>query len=370
MRRVGLEVGLLVAGVAIGIVAVVLLRDESPAPAPERPAPPSMTIIWRYPTGGPIVSSPVVVDGRVFIGSHDDRVHCVDAATGAGIWTFATRDDVEAPPLVADGRVFVGSADGTLYAIDAMSGEGVWTYATPDRILGGAAFHRRPDGGATVFVGSYDQKLHAVDAATGESRWIAEADDYLNGAPAVDGDAVVFGGCDGVVRVVDALGGASLHALPLGDGVHIASSIVADRGVAFVAHVDSACVAVSIATGAVLWTWTAPDSYFSSPALSGDRVFVGGRDRHLRALDRATGKLVWSLPCRADLDGSPAVLGDRVLVGSTDGRLYAVGRERGETLWEFSFGGAISGSAAAFGDLVIVPCEDGTLYALGPKVGR
>lgn len=396
-RRTLVEVGLLVVGVGIGAWAVSSPKAPPPTPAvapsvvtgvrPETVTaawpvsrgnrgltgacaehlPDTVAVAWTYRTGAPIVSSPVVADNRVVVGSNDNRVHAVDAATGALLWTFPTSDDVEAPPLAIDGRVFVGSADGTLHAIDAVSGEGLWTYATDDRILGGANYFRRADGRMLVLVGSYDRKLHCVDAATGEGVWAVETENYVNGTPAVFEDVVVFGGCDGVLHVVDAESGDTRRDVPLGKDVYVASSVAVDLGTAYVAHVDNACVAVGIRSGQVEWTFEAEDGYFSSPALAADRVVVGGRDRFLRALDRASGEVLWSYACRAALDSSPVIAHDRVVVGSEDGRIYAVDLESGTSIWELSLGGAITASVAVAGGLIFVGCEDGTLYALGAR---
>ena len=126
-------------------------------------------------------------------------------------------------------------------------------------------------------------------------------------------------------------------------------------------------VASDIATGEVRWTYTAEDSYFSSPAVGTDLVIVGGRDRHLRALDRTTGEEVWSHACRANLDSSPVIAGDRVVVGSSDGRIYAVTLDTGTLVWEHALGGPVTSSVAVAGGIIFVGCEDGTLYALGER---
>ncbi len=362
-KRLALEFGFLAAGLAIGIGFVLLRHGNDAEPATPEDLP-VVSVLWQYRAGGPIISSPVVVDGRLYVGSHDDSVHCIDVSSGEAIWTFSARDDVEAAPLVVDGRVYVGSASGKLHAIDAATGEAVWTYETGDRILGGATFFRPAEGPALVLVGSYDRKLHAVTADSGEGRWTVETDNYVNGTPAVSGDAAVFGGCDGLLRIVDARTGASRRVVTLGEDIHIASSAIVDGGVAYVAHVFNRCEAVDVASGEVLWTYQAEDSYFSSPAIATDRVVIGGRDRTLRALDRSTGEPLWAFACRDVLDATPTIAGDRVLVGSGDGRLYAVGLADGLLIFEYAFGGAISGRVAVIENRVYVGSEDGLLTAL------
>ncbi|MFQ6076470.1 MAG: PQQ-binding-like beta-propeller repeat protein, partial [Candidatus Bathyarchaeia archaeon] len=49
-------------------------------------APNSSYLLWTYTTGGSIhTSSPTIADGRVFIGSRDYKVYCLNASTGAEI---------------------------------------------------------------------------------------------------------------------------------------------------------------------------------------------------------------------------------------------------------------------------------------------
>lgn len=54
-------------------------------------------------------SSPAVADGKVYIGSDDHNVYCLNADTGAKIWDYTTGSIVFSGPVVADGKVYLGS---------------------------------------------------------------------------------------------------------------------------------------------------------------------------------------------------------------------------------------------------------------------
>ena len=41
----------------------------------------------------------------------------------------------------------------------------------------------------------------------GKSLWKIETENYVNGTPAIQNGKIVFGGCDGMIRVVDPLTG-------------------------------------------------------------------------------------------------------------------------------------------------------------------
>jgi outer membrane protein assembly factor BamB len=42
-------------------------------------------------------------------------MHCVDAATGQAVWTHDIQGDVWSSPLVADGKVYLGTRGGRFY---------------------------------------------------------------------------------------------------------------------------------------------------------------------------------------------------------------------------------------------------------------
>lgn len=71
---------------------------------------------WLFPTGSPVLSSPVIVGNTIFAAS-GLNLYSIDLETGAGLWRFSTTDTIEASPAVANGEIYIGSRDGFLYAI-------------------------------------------------------------------------------------------------------------------------------------------------------------------------------------------------------------------------------------------------------------
>ncbi len=85
----------------------------------------------------------------------------------------------------------------------------------------------------------------------------------------------------------------------------------------------------------------------------------------MHAIDAATGKQAWTFTTQARVDSSPAVAGDRVYVGSSDGRLYVLERASGQKEWEFDAGAAITASPAIAGGRIVIGSTDGALYCFG-----
>jgi len=69
----------------------------------------------------------VLVGGRVYFGSSaDDKVYCLDAASGRELWSFYTDGPVRFAPTAEEGRVYFGSDDGCVYCLEASTGKLVW----------------------------------------------------------------------------------------------------------------------------------------------------------------------------------------------------------------------------------------------------
>ncbi len=75
--------------------------------------------LWSYPLRQHTSSTPAVHDGLVFIADCGKTIHCVDAATGAACWTHETKNDIWASPLVADGKLFIGTRRGEFVILAA-----------------------------------------------------------------------------------------------------------------------------------------------------------------------------------------------------------------------------------------------------------
>ncbi len=329
-----------------------------------------LKLYWRTRTGGSIKSSPVIADGRVFVGSEDGRLYAMDLATGRKLWAYETSGPVEAPPLVVDAYVIVGSQDGTLYCLLAADGALRWKYDTGAKILAAANSAKLPGADRTlVLVGGYDSKLHCVELATGEAIWTHEIESYINGSSAVAGEVAVFGGCDNVLHAVGIGDGRKLAAIATGSP--IAGSVAAVGREVYAGSYGGQFFRADIEANAIVWTYEGDGQpFYSSPAVASDRVVVGSRDGKLHCLSRRTGERLWSFPTRGDVDSSPVVCGDKVVVGSADGRLYVLELADGKEIFSHDIGGAITSSPAVAGGAVVIGCQDGYVYAFGSETAE
>jgi outer membrane protein assembly factor BamB len=78
------------------------------------------TLLWEYEVDGPIQSSPAVAEGKIFFSTNEleGQVYCVDAAQNSPIWDYkpSPTNYILSSPVVADGDLFIGSDNGHVYA--------------------------------------------------------------------------------------------------------------------------------------------------------------------------------------------------------------------------------------------------------------
>ncbi|NOR66524.1 MAG: PQQ-binding-like beta-propeller repeat protein [Woeseiaceae bacterium] len=83
---------------------------------------------WKTELGGKL-TPPVAAHGQVLIASVETHtVHALDQASGKENWRYSAEGRIDSPPTIWQGRVYFGSADGWVYCLDALKGTLVWRF--------------------------------------------------------------------------------------------------------------------------------------------------------------------------------------------------------------------------------------------------
>ncbi|MES2842835.1 MAG: PQQ-dependent dehydrogenase, methanol/ethanol family [Pseudomonadota bacterium] len=148
-------------------------------------------LVWSYNLESKrgVESTPLVVDGIMYVTASWSVVHAVDVRTGKQIWTFDPKvpreagykgccDVVNRGVALHEGKVFVAAYDGRLIALDAATGQQVWekdtiidrkfsyTITGAPRVFKGNVIIG--NGGAEYGVRGY---ITAYDAKSGAQKW-------------------------------------------------------------------------------------------------------------------------------------------------------------------------------------------------------
>jgi len=87
---------------------------------------------------------------------------------------------------------------------------------------------------------------------------------------------------------------------------------------------------VGCPSGAPAWKLSLGCEIISSPAVSGNMLYIGARDSCLYAIDCGSGAVRWKKKTGGWVDASPLINEDRVIVGSRDSAIYLFDKRSGD----------------------------------------
>ena len=312
---------------------------------------------WTFKAGGPIVTSPAIAGGVVYIAALDGHLYAIDQETGKEKWNFKSRMPIASSPAVVGDTLYFVSSAGSLAALDINTGKPKWVYAIE--------YERKFEA----------RNLHGYPSA---AQTIPDAWDLFTSSPAVAGGKVFFGSGDGNVYAVDAQAGTLLWKFATRDVVHSSPAVV--NNTVFIGSWDSYLYAIDAETGQEKWSFKSGEDntihnqvgFQSSPAVVDGTVYIGCRDAHVYALDAATGRKKWDYPTsKSWVIGTPAVRDGMVYVGTSDSsRFMALDAKTGRLRFDFKAGAYVFSSAALAGGLAYVGDHNGRLYAIDAKSGK
>ncbi|MCX6665834.1 MAG: PQQ-binding-like beta-propeller repeat protein [Euryarchaeota archaeon] len=279
--------------------------------------PPGSTsdLIMNFSAGGPIYSSPVWDDGRLYFGSSDGKVYCVYSSVGTEIWNYSTSGPVSSSPTVVNGKVYVGSEDGTIYALDAITGENLWVRPTSGPIRSSPAV---VDG--KVYVGSDDNKVYCLYASNGTEYWTYSTNDRVVSSPAVADGKIYVGSEDGNVYCLYASNGTENWRFST-LGAVCSSPAIAD-GKVFVGSDYGYLYCIYASNGSLYNQYAADDMVRSSPVVAENKVYVGSNDGYVYCFNITDGQRLWCYDTHAPISSSPAIINMRLYVASENGNIY------------------------------------------------
>ncbi len=314
--------------------------------------------IWRFRAGKAITSSPLCMNGRVYVGSRDGHLYCLSGPDGTTVWKFAAGGGIGSSPCASGGAVFVGSYDRGIYSVDEATGQERWRTPTGGQVRASPATWE-----GIVFCGSEDSCFYAMDAETGRVRWKWPTQGSIWARPVVAGEQVLVGSTDGVLHCYDARSGAPVweHVTP--DGIYGAVRVAGDS--VFVGSADGTLTCVGLESGSLYWKVSFEQGIHGAPCLCGSVLIVGSLSGVLYGIDPADGTVVWQYRTGGQVRSSPVAVGSTVVVGSYDTYVYAVDAGSGELRWRFCAGSPVYSSPCTDTSLVYVGANDGTFLALG-----
>jgi outer membrane protein assembly factor BamB len=316
---------------------------------------------------------------RIFVGSSDRGLYCLDARDGTQLWRFETTGHVQSAPLYdpTDESVYFGSDDGALYKLDASNGELRYRFFTNAEVA------ERPVlvGGRLYLVNANDTVI-SIDAKHGKMLWnqhrtpVGGMQLAGHSGLLVWGNRVYVGFSDGMVVAYDAMTGAERW-----QPIDLAAEAEQTLGTA-PEHfdVDTTPVADVVDGSPVVYVASAQGGLFALDAENGTQIW------HTPSVIGATQLLLWDAPRRArpaNVVADPSPAADELEENSNEARarkllivatgasgLWALEPSDGSVVWRSRLpDGGVSGPVPIAGALLVSASQLG-LYLVSPLNGR
>jgi outer membrane protein assembly factor BamB len=327
-------------------------------------APSACHVVWTFQTDTLILSSPIVADGKVYIGSNH-TYYCLNASTGKKIWECNTDGWAEGNPAIENGKLYLVSRnqDGVnkIFCVYADTGHYLWNYTDCYWPFSPVVYNGR------VYFGSLDGYVRCLNALNGSFIWSFSTDSIgTSNAPAISAGKVYFGAENGKMYCVNASNGEELWNYPTNGKIMECPSMA--NGKVYFGSVDWKIYCLNAENGQSLWNFSTNYYVDSTPAIAYGKIFIGSRDCNLYCLNANTGQYVWSFSANDQVDSSPAVADGKVYVGSDDGRMYCLNADTGTKLWDYMTGSYVMSSPAIANAKVYIGSYDTNLYCFGGVV--
>ena len=319
----------------------------------------------------------VVASGRVFFGSTvDDSVRCLDALTGETRWIHHTDGPVRIAPTFHANRIYFGSDDGTVRCVNADEGTLIWSFRPKplDRLIlnNGRLIPFWPirtgvlvQDGTAYFAASLlpwkESYLCAVNAETGkattEGHFIKRIDSVsFEGALLASDDHLVAPQGRVSPLIYRRTSGKLLGGLKGGGGCFV--MLTPEAGILH---------GPGNKTG---WITDSKQSDRNTYATykDGNAMVVDGNtaylltDASLLAMDRSTKQTKWAIDC--GFPHSLAKAGGMLYTGGID-ELAAFNSENGKLTWRTPLSGRVHGLAISSGALY-ASTDHGAIYCFRP----
>lgn len=167
---------------------------------------------WYFQTGGDVYSSPAVADGKVYVGSADHHLYCLDAYTGVQLWNFSIGHYLRSSPTVVNGKVYIGADDGNFYCLNAATGAELWSRPAGGffpyilDVNEGDARSSPLVVGGSMYGGALDGNLYSLNAETGTIQWTYLTGGPIFGSPYLSAGTIYIASGDGYLYAVSTSG--------------------------------------------------------------------------------------------------------------------------------------------------------------------
>ena len=237
-------------------------------------------VVWRASLGD-LHASPLLLQGRVFVGNVHGRFFAVDRSTGDVLWHFdlpdnATRKGIRSSAAGSPPHVVFGADDGTLYNLDAITGRLVWKFTADGAIQAAPSI-----ADSTVYVGTLRGMMYALRLSSGTLLWSDSADGAIYAPPLIHSGLCIFGTTGGMVTATDRHTGAQAWTCNVHSPVN--AGLLGVNNLLYAGTLDKELIAIDPGQGSVVARDTVSARIKTAPIAGAGCIFIATDDRLIQA---------------------------------------------------------------------------------------
>ena len=241
---------------------------------------------WQKPIYGALLfgARPVVANDNIFLVTAYGRVYSFNKK-GKEIWHRDLDAGVYSTPSVHGKKLYIGTDDRSLYCLELEKGKTLWKFSTDSRIVTSSPEMENN----TVYVGAYSGTFYAVDATEGEQKWVFKAGTSVMSSPVIYNERVFITSVDGTLFALDEKSGDLKW--KYNSGNTISHSPVVANNLVYISS-GNRVYAVNAVSGSLQWSHSLKSRVKTVPTVSGNDVFVGCENGEIVSLRSSLKEIV------------------------------------------------------------------------------
>lgn len=271
---------------------------------------------WKYDTGGPLLSSPVLHADKLVTVNASGKVTVLSAKSGAKLWNYSCDDELLTTPVSHGNNLLVSTAKGRLLNLDLASGSLRWQQQFNEPIVSSPQRHAE-----LLLFGTKQGFFHAISLDNGKAIWSFPAGAAIVASPATSVDSVYFGTSEGTFYALEADNGGLIWEYPTNKPV-VARAVIAFTSVIFASH-DKWLYCCEKYDGSLKWKGAVRGKVIANLVVYKDLVLSASHEGWLQAFSTKSGEIRWQKDTEHCLESTPLVVNDKLYLGSVEGELTA-----------------------------------------------
>ncbi|MHC1750146.1 MAG: PQQ-binding-like beta-propeller repeat protein [Cellulosilyticaceae bacterium] len=305
---------------------------------------------WIFETNNMVQSTPTYDANKIYVGSEDNYIYCINADNGKKIWSYRTGGDIISKPAIGkinmQNIVVIGSSGGSVYALDSETGEKVWASGIGESVLSDPLIASN-----TIFIGTGDGKIYALDLLDGSPKWFYQTGGLMRQRPfyhegvlyANIRDTAIWYAIDAQTGVLRWKGNANTDEsyFVCGD----VRPLIMNNKLWCIDAQNTRPGFLNLNTGDLEWTASIPNVSSRGMATNGRYVFYSSNSgRQIHAIDVKTNQIIWEKDLRymgrdsdlqeIQIDSALICEGNRLYHVAERGRITVLAAASGEILWQ------------------------------------